>query len=234
MFSAEGMQTFELFSVSHIVTLIIFMLITYLLIALRVKLKSYQSILKWTFFSILVASEVSHQIWLVATNQWEVGDLPLHLCSISTFICIFLFLRPSNKAFYLVFFTGFLPPILSMVTPELFHQFPHYRFFKYFLHHATITWSVLYFIIFEGYRVPRKAIGTAFLLLNIIAVPIFFINLLLDTNYFYLANPTESTTILSYFGSGLMYYVTLEITGVIVFLVTYLPMALLMKKEKGH
>ncbi|RFB17349.1 TIGR02206 family membrane protein [Bacillus sp. HNG] len=234
MFSAEGMQTFELFSTSHIVTLFLFLLLTILLVVSRRKLRPYRSIIKWTFFGILVASEVSHQIWLITTNQWEVGELPLHLCSISTFICIFLFLKPSNNAFYLVFFTGLLPPILSTVTPELFHEFPHYRFLKYFLHHATITWSVLYFILFEGYRVPRKAVGTTFLLLNIIAVPIFFINLLLDTNYFYLANPTESTTILSYFGSGIKYYVTLEIAGIIVFFITYLPMALLMKKEKRH
>lgn len=234
MFSAEAMQTFGLFSITHIVTLLVFTILTLLLIILRGKLKPYQSIIKWTFFSILVASEVSHQIWQVATNQWEVGSLPLHLCSISTFICIFLFLKPSKKAFYLVFFTGLLPPILSMVTPELVHQFPHYRFLKYFLHHATITWSVLYFVFFEGYRVPRKAVGTAFLLLNLIAVPIFFINLLLDTNFFYLANPTESTTILSFFGSGIAYYLTLEIAGIIVFFITYLPMALLMKKEKSH
>ncbi|THE09797.1 TIGR02206 family membrane protein [Bacillus timonensis] len=234
MFSAEGMQTFELFSASHIATLVLFLLLTSLLVVFRRKLRPYRSIMKWTFFAILVASEVSHQIWLLATHQWEVGELPLHLCSISTFICIFLFLQPSKKAFYLVFFTGLLPPFLSIVTPELFHEFPHYRFLKYFLHHATITWSVLYFIIFEGYRVPRKAVGTAFLLLNFIAVPIFFINLLLETNYFYLANPTESTTILSFFGSGIQYYVTLEIAGIIVFLITYLPMALLMKREKSH
>lgn len=234
MFSAEGMQTFELFSLTHIVTLLIFTVLTFLLIAIREKLWPYQSIIKWTFFSILVASEVSHQIWLVATNQWEIGSLPLHLCSISTFICIFLFLKPSKKAFYLVFFTGLLPPILSMVTPELLHDFPHYRFLKYFLHHATIAWSVLYFVFYEGYRVPRKAVWTAFLLLNLIAVPIFFINLLLDTNFFYLANPTESTTILSYFGSGITYYLTLEFAGIIVFLINYIPMAIWMKKEKSH
>jgi len=234
VFSAEKMQTFELFSATHLVTLLIFVVLSIFLITARRNLRPYQSTVKWTFFSILVASEVSHQIWLVSTNQWEIGSLPLHLCSISTFICIYLFLKPSKKAFYLVFFTGLLPPILSMVTPELLYQFPHYRFLKYFLHHATIAWSVLYFIVFEGYRVPRKAVGTAFLLLNIIAVPIFLINILLNTNFFYLADPTETTTILSFFGSGITYYLTLEVAGIAVFLLTYLPMAILMTKEKSH
>lgn len=231
MFSATEMRTFELFSVPHITTLLLFVAVFFSLIYFRRKLKPHQSIIKWTFVSILVLSEVSGQIWLVATNQWVYGSLPLHLCSISTFISIYLFFKHSKNAFYLLFFTGSLPAILSMVTPEVFYQFPHYRFLKYFLHHSAIAWSVLYFIVFEGYRVPRKAIGTAFLTLNILALPIFFLNLLLDSNFFYLANPTESKTILSFFGSGVMYYINLEIAALIVFFITYLPMGMLLKRE---
>ncbi|WP_449538171.1 YwaF family protein [Ferdinandcohnia sp. Marseille-Q9671] len=232
MFSVSEMQTFGLFSVPHLTVLLLFLGISFFLISLRDYLTPYQSVIKWTFVSILVLSEVSHQIWVVATDQWEIGDLPLHLCSISTFICLYLFLKPSKKAFYLVFFTGLLPPILSMVTPELVYQFPHYRFLKYFLHHATISWSVIYFVFYVGYRVPKKAVWTAFLLLNLIAVPIFIVNLLLDTNFFYLANPTESKTILSFFGSGIMYYITLEIAALVVFFITYIPMWILVKKEE--
>ncbi|WP_246942925.1 TIGR02206 family membrane protein [Bacillus pinisoli] len=233
MFSVTEMQTFEIFSIQHIGAFLFFILVSFLLIFFRSSLKSHQSKVKWTLFSILVISELSSQIWLITTNQWEMGSLPLHLCSISTFICIYLFLKPSKKAFYLLYFTGTLPAILSMVTPELFYQFPHYRFIKYFLHHSAITWSVLYFLFYEGYRVPRKAIWTGFLLLNIIALPIFMINILLDTNFFYLANPTESKTILSFFGSGIMYYVNLEIAAIVVFIITYLPMGVWLRKEKS-
>ncbi|MFT4416556.1 TIGR02206 family membrane protein [Fredinandcohnia humi] len=232
MFSVTEMRTFEMFSVPHVTFLLLFVAISLLLVFFRGTLRRFQAIIKWTLCSILVLSEVSHHIWLVVTNQWEIGSLPLQLCSVSTFICIYLFLKPSKKAFYLVFFTGLLPPILSMVTPELFYQFPHYRFLKYFLHHSAIAWSVIYFVVLEGYRVPRKAVWTAFFLLNLIAIPIFIINLLLDTNFFYLANPTETKTILSFFGSGIMYYITLEIAALIVFFITYLPMGILVKKEE--
>ncbi|MBM7662738.1 putative integral membrane protein (TIGR02206 family) [Bacillus mesophilus] len=233
MFSVTEMRTFELFSIQHIAAFLFFVLVSFCLIYFRRTLKPHQSFIKWTLFSILVLSEVSAQIWVLATGQWELGSLPLHLCSISTFISIYLFLKPSKKAFYLLYFTGMIPAILSIVTPELFYQFPHYRFLKYFLHHSAITWSVLFFLVYEGYRVPKKAIWTGFLLLNIISIPIFFINLLLDTNFFYLAKPTESQTILSFFGSGIMYYINLEIAALIVFIITYLPMGLLLKKEKN-
>ncbi len=232
MFSVTEMRTFELFSVPHITVLLMFVAISVFLIYGRRLLKPYQLIIKWKLFGILVLSEVSWHIWLVATGQWEVGDLPLQLCSVSTFIAIYLFLKPNRKIFYLLFFIGFLPPILSMVTPEMFYQFPHYRFLKYFLHHAAIAWSVLYFIVYEGYRVPRKAVWTGFVMVNLLALPIFFLNILLDTNFFYLANPTESKTILSFFGSSYMYYINLEIAALVVFYITYLPMGMLMKRER--
>ncbi|NMH68193.1 TIGR02206 family membrane protein [Bacillus sp. RO3] len=232
MFSVTEMRTFELFSVPHISVLLMFVTISCWLVYFRHYLKRYQSVLKWALFWMLVLCEVSWHMWLVVTGTWEVGDLPLQLCSVSTFIAVYLFLKPDPKAFYLLFFIGLLPPILSMVTPEMAYQLPHYRFLKYFLHHGAIAWSVLYFIVYEDYRVPKKAIWTGFLMVNLLALPIFFLNLFLGTNFFYLVNPTESKTILSFFGSGVMYYINLEIAALVVFLVTYVPMGVVMRRER--
>ncbi|MGD6802069.1 TIGR02206 family membrane protein [Rossellomorea vietnamensis] len=232
MFSVTEMRTFELFSVPHITVLLLFAAVSIWLVVFRELLRPYQSFIKWILLSILVLSEISAQVWVISTNQWELGTLPFHLCSISTFIAVFLFLKPSKKAFYLLFFIGFLPPILSMVTPEVFYQFPHYRFIKYFLHHSAIAWTVIYFIVYEGYRVPKKAVWTGFLMLNLLALPIYFLNLFLGTNFFYLADPTESKTILTFFGTGIWYYINLEIAALFLFFLTYLPMGIYEKRER--
>jgi hypothetical integral membrane protein (TIGR02206 family) len=232
MFSVTGMQNFTFFSMTHVVTLILFFLTCFLFVYFRKQLKSYQKIIKWTLFITLLVCEVSFHLWLALSNQWEVADLPLQVCSLSTFIALYLFMKKSQNAFHLLFFIGLLPAILSMVTPDIIYQFPHFRFLKYFLHHSAIPLAVLYFILFEGYRVPRKAVLTSFITLNIIAVPIFFLNRLLDTNFFFLASPSEATTLLSFFGSGVMYYINLEIVGIIVFIITYIPMGILLKSEK--
>jgi hypothetical integral membrane protein (TIGR02206 family) len=231
MFSVTGMQTFTFFSTTHVVTLVLFFLACFLLVYFRKKLKKYQHLLKWTLFITLILCEVSMHLWLILTNQWEVGDLPLQLCSLSTFVSLYLFLKKNQKVFNLLFFIGLLPAILSMVTPEIVYQFPHFRFLKYFLHHSAIPFAVLYFILFEGYRVPRKAVITSFLTLNMIAVPIFFLNVWLDTNFFFLASPSETETLLSFFGSGIMYYISLEIAAIIVFVITYIPMEILQRRE---
>jgi hypothetical integral membrane protein (TIGR02206 family) len=238
MFSVTGMRGFELFSAAHIGWLVGFFAACFALVALRKKRSKYQRIIKWTLFILLPSCEISLHLWLILTNQWEVSDLPLQLCSLSTFLAMFLFLKKNNKVFYLLYFFGTLPPILAMVTPEMVYTFPHFRFIEYFLHHSVIPLAALYFILYEGYRVPRKAILFCYLTVNIIAVPIFFLNVLLDTNFFYLASRTEAKTILTFFGSGIMYYINLEITALIVFIITYIPMGVLQrlenKRKKGE
>lgn len=232
MFSVTEMQNFTMFSYSHIVTFLLFLLVCFGFIYYRAVLQAHKATIKWTLFSILIICEVSQHTWIILTGQWEMKELPLQLCSLSTFLAIFLFLKKNQKVFNLLYFIGLLPAVLSMVTPELEYHFPHFRFFKYFLHHSAIPLSVLYFILLENYRVPKKAIIHSFLLLNIIAVPIYVLNQLLDTNFFYLASPTDNETILSFFGSGIWYYINLEIAAIVVFCITYWPMAWLIKREK--
>ncbi|KAA0549004.1 TIGR02206 family membrane protein [Bacillus sp. BGMRC 2118] len=231
MFSVTGMQGFQMFNVEHLVTLAIFFLACIAMVLFRRKLIHYKPILKWFIFISLVACEISMHMWLIFTSQWDIGDLPLHLCSVSTFISLYLLVAKNNKPFTLLYFIGLLPPILSMVTPDMIYHFPHFRFIKYFLHHSVIPIAVLYFILFEGYRVQRKDILRSFVIVNIIAVPIFILNHFLGTNFFYLANPTETETLLNFFGSGVMYYINLEIVALIVFAITYIPMGLLLKRE---
>ncbi|WP_254778778.1 TIGR02206 family membrane protein [Bacillus sp. cl95] len=225
------MQGFELFSTEHLITLGIFFGVCFCLIYFRKKLKAHQNALKWTIFWTLPVCEISSHLWRILTGQWDVGDLPLHMCSMSSFLAMYLFLKKNVKGFYVLYFIGTLPAILAMVTPEMTYVFPHFHFIEYFLHHSAIPIAALYFILFEGYRVPPKAILYTYIIVNIVAVPIFILNILLDTNFFYLAAPTDAKTILSFFGSGIMYYINLEIAALFVFGITYIPMGILRKIE---
>jgi hypothetical integral membrane protein (TIGR02206 family) len=234
MFSVTELRTFEHFSLPHIVTLLIFLTVCLVLVKFRKSLEPYQNLIKWSLFSILLICVVSLQTVLVLLGEWGFGHLPLQLCSISTFLALYLFLKRNEKVFHLFYFIGLIPPILSMISPDLAHQFPHFRYLRYFLQHSAITLSVLYFILFEGYRVPRKAILSSYITINIIAVPIFILNLYLGTNFFFLASPTiEVETLLTLFGSGIMYYFYLEMVAILVLFISYLPINILQKRNLG-
>ena len=86
MFSATGMQGFELFSKVHIGTLLLFFAACGALVYLRNKRKIYQQIVKWTLFILLPACEISLQVWLIHTNLME--------CEQSSFTTMF------NKYFF--------------------------------------------------------------------------------------------------------------------------------------
>lgn len=152
MFSVTEMRDFTLFSMAHIVTLILFFSTCCVLMFYRKKLKTYQPIIKWTLFSILLVYEISLHLWLILTKEWEVGDLPLQLCSLSTFLALFLFLKKNQKAFNLLFFIGILPPILGMVTPDMVYQFPHFRLIRFFLQHSAIPYCILSYLKVTEFR----------------------------------------------------------------------------------
>ncbi|WP_338066665.1 hypothetical protein [Peribacillus acanthi] len=119
MFSVTEMRGFEMFSMTHLLTITLFLLVFFLFIFYRNELKPFQSKIKWTLFSTLLICEISYHMWAIQTGIWTVKDLPLQLCSLSTFLALFLFLKPNPKIFNLLFFIGLLPAILSMVTPEM-------------------------------------------------------------------------------------------------------------------
>lgn len=233
--SATRFDTIQLFSIPHIAVLILLTLACFGIIFYRKKLEPYKAVIRWSLCIILVCCVISLQTYLVLTDKWKISDLPLNLCSLSTYLSIYLFFKNNNKVFNLLFFIGFIPPILSMLTPDNTYHFPHFRFIRYYLQHSAIALSVLYFIIFDGYRVPKKAIYTSLIILNIIAVPIYFLNTLLKTNFFFLARPAvESKTLLSYLGSGIMYYVNIELIAIVIAFLTYYPMKRLIENENKN
>jgi hypothetical integral membrane protein (TIGR02206 family) len=205
------------------------------MIIFRNKIQPYKKIIKWTLFTILLSCLIAFQLYLVLMDQWKANYLPLQLCSFSTYLALFLFLKPNKKVFNVLFFIGLLPPILSMLTPDMAYKFPHFRYIRYYLQHSAIPLAVLYFILFEGYRVPRKAIFYTFISINLLAVPMYILNLILGTNFFFLMSPAlESKTLLSFFGTGIMYYINIEIVAIISLFITYIPMGIIQKVESKN
>jgi hypothetical integral membrane protein (TIGR02206 family) len=233
MFSPDRMMDFQLFSLTHLLTLFMFVLLIAGLIYCFVK----RTNIKW-IGTILVCtlsiSEISYQIWAVTNGLWSFqSTLPLYLCSISTFIGIYLYFKRNSRLFYLFLYIGFIPPILALITPDIPYEFPHYRYIKYFLHHMAIPLMVLYLFFYDHYSLRKRSILYGLGLVNCLAVPIFILNKLSGSNYFFLAGPPEGNTPLSWFGEGIIYIVSLEFAAIIVFSINYLLFTLLAAKRRN-
>ncbi|MGR3764665.1 YwaF family protein [Rossellomorea sp. NS-SX7] len=233
MLSPEKMMDFQLFSMTHLLTLLLFFLVAAALVRWcqnRMDIKWIGTILVCT----LIISEISYQIWSVTNGLWSFqSTLPLHLCSISTFIGIYLYFKRDSRFFYLFLYIGFIPPILALITPDNPYAFPHYRYIKYFLHHMAIPLMVLYLFYFDRYTINKKSILYGLGLVNSLAVPIFILNKLSGSNYFFLSGPPEGNTPLLWFGDGIVYIINLELAAVIVFSLNYLFFKMLAVKRRN-
>ncbi len=69
---------------------------------------------------------------------------------------------------------------------------------------------------------PFNSIWKGMLMLNIMIFPIYLLNKLLGSNYFFLNGPPEGETALSLFGSGLRYYINLELAALVIFFTSFL------------
>ncbi|MGD6802957.1 TIGR02206 family membrane protein [Rossellomorea aquimaris] len=215
------MTDFQMFSVTHIVVLSLFfgLMLTFVLLK-KDKLPKGIGI---CLLTILIGSEISYQIWAVTYEVWDARFfLPLQLCSFSTFFGIYLFWKRNKTVFYFYYYIGLFPPILALITPDLIYDFPHYRFFKFFLHHMAIPLMTVYLYKTKEYTLPLNSIWQGMLMLNIMILPIYILNVFLGSNYFFLNGPPEGNTALSLFGSGIQYYVNLEIAALIIFFVSFL------------
>lgn len=234
----DGQNTFTLFSVEHFITLGVFVLITIFLFLFREKLREprYNLVTRVTLFSILIISEVSLQIWLFWTGQWEyMHSLPLHLSSITLILSAFLLLTKRFSLFEFTFFAGVGSALQAMITPDISqYTFPHYRYVHFFISHGGTVLANLYMVFVEGFRPMFRSVWKALLWLNGYALLIFFFNMLIGGNYMYITRKPVNPSMLDYLGPWPWYIIPLELVTLGTFMLLYLPFWIwkLRKKSK--
>ncbi|WP_349409425.1 TIGR02206 family membrane protein [Pseudalkalibacillus sp. SCS-8] len=226
-FYPELYRNFTLFSTSHfiMISVLTILIVTLFLFGSRIRKNTkYQHHIRWTLFTVLVLSELSYQLWSLMNGVWDLRiHLPFHLCSISSLAILYFLLKPNESRFQLVYFIAFLPPVLAIVTPDLLYGYPHYRFFQFFIHHMTLVVTVFYAILILRLRPKFASIFKAVFFINILALPLHYLNRSIGSNYLFLEGPPASDTLLSWFGTGYWYIINLEIVMFVAFLITYLP-----------
>ncbi|WP_324255014.1 TIGR02206 family membrane protein [Bacillus sp. REN16] len=217
-------EPFHWLSFSHVVMLGLLIVLGVLLFLLRDRLTKRKSVIRYTLAIVLLASELSLYLWYVFTGVWDpVDSLPLQLCSISLFLSIIMLLTRSYLLFEVTYFLGIGGALQAMLTPELAYDFPHYRYFHFFLAHIAIILASFYMIWYENCRPTLKSIWKAFAGLNSIALVVFFINKATGGNYMFLAHKPMNPSLIDLLGPYPWYILSLEIVALIMFFILFLP-----------
>ena len=109
-FSQRGNSLFKIFSLTHIVTLLVIVLITTLSLFVIKEInyqtkKIIQGILG--FFGLFL--QIVYIVWLVYNNNFSIKEsLPLNICSITLILVFFLFITENKIIFNLQYFLGYV------------------------------------------------------------------------------------------------------------------------------
>lgn len=153
-------------------------------------------------------------------------DLPFHLCNM---LPLFLWLAVSFSStfwFSIFFFWVIIGTTQSLITPTVTETFPHYESIRYWTVHFGLTFAAFFgWLILKWRPGPRQALFS-FLGLNVLALVIYFINLALDSNYWYLMGKPKEATVLDSLWQWPAYLIQLEFIS----LTTFLTLALIIQK----
>lgn len=187
-----------------------------------------------TIAYLIILDEIFKDVMLIAGGRFNVSYLPLHLCSINIFVILIHAYHPSrllDNFLYTICIPGAIAALLFPSWTKLpFLNFMH-------LHSSTVhillAMYPLVLAVNGRLQITWKMIPKCLGILLLMAIPIYGINMLLDTNFMFLAEAEQGNP-LYWFGqnwdSHLLGYSVL-IAAVLI--VMYLPLELYRKLKKA-
>jgi hypothetical integral membrane protein (TIGR02206 family) len=157
--------------------------------------------------------------------QW--WDLvPLQLCDMAIFMCIYALVTLKPLAAELAYFWGGSGALIAMLTPDLAYGFPSWWFISFFTLHGGVVAAALVLTLGLGLRPRPGAVVRVFLLTNAYALLVGIVDAVTGANFMYLrAKPTEPS-LLDHLGPWPVYILGGEVVALALFALLYAPFRL--------
>lgn len=226
---------FAHYDLLHVLWLALFLVVTIISVAAYRKM-SLKARRAWriSVAALLIADEVFKVAMLLIGGRYLPGYLPLHLCSINIFLIAIHAWKPSKLLGGYLYTVGIPGAVAALLFPT-WSSLPLANFMH--LHSFTVhILLALYPITLAaaGELKPEvKRIPQYLLLLVAMAVPIYFINLLLDTNFMFLmsADPGNPLYLFQQLWGNHLYGFPVLIIAVLA--VMYIPLVIFRKVKKS-
>jgi len=158
----------------------------------------------------------------VAIGRWQEG-LPLHLCDFSTMAIILYFLTQKRDFFVFAFFFGIAGGGMSILTPDTVYGFPYIGYIQSQIGHTMILMGVAYALIIDKQRPYLIDVPKALFYASILLLFTYFMNYLLGTNYWFLAEKPIGDNITSFMRPEPFHIIDLYIAAIVICYAIYLP-----------
>ena len=228
---------FVLFGTEHLLALALIAAACVAVVLLRKRFSpKVQRITRWTLLGLIYLCEGSWQVWMLATDQWTIqGMLPLWLCSVTSWTMPLLLIWRSLRYYEWAYFMGVIGAALALSTPDLtIYGFPHFRFIEFLTLHGLIIVAVVYMTAVEGFRPTWGSLPRGILITNLYWLLCFIVNNLIGSNYGYTQGKLPTPSLLDVLGPHPWYLLSMEVLGIALCLLMYLPFALRDRNRLAH
>lgn len=185
--------------------------------------------------ALLLLDQAALLLGMALTGQWNWGYLPLHLCNINVFVCLYNTITDRNwckEELYALCIPGAMLALLCPSWLDVSSWWTLINLHSVSIHALLVLYPVL--LVAGGYRPSPRRVPQVLAFLFGSALPIYFLNQSLNTNFYFLNDP-YGNIITSTFTAllGEKYYILgfLPATALALFLM-YLPWAADDKKKK--
>ena len=158
----------------------------------------------------------------ILSNSWQDG-LPLHLCDFSTMAIVLYFLTKKRDFFIFAFFFGIAGGGMSILTPDTVYGFPYIGYIQSQIGHTMILMGVTYAMIIDKQRPYLNDVLKALIYASILLLFTYFMNYLLGTNYWFLAEKPIGNNITSFMRAEPFHIIDLYIAAILICYSMYLP-----------
>lgn len=217
---------FQMWSNTHLCTLLVIMLVTVGVIILGKSLtppKRHQLCrgLAW----VILLFYTFEYAWRFSQHSWPhilEHELPLHFCAIMALLCFIALWWEPRWARSLVYFGVLSASIQGLLTPAITYGFPSVNFFLFFISHGLLMLAALCIPFLTDWRAKAKDPLRSVLLMNAYLVVIHPINLILGSNYGYTTAAPAGSILETLRTPAPWYYLWLELPALGLFCFMYL------------
>ena len=149
--------------------------------------------------------------------------LPCHLCDVAALCGAAALWFKHQRLAELVWFWGLAGTFNGLVTPALGETFPSLRFFSFFALHSGVVIAAVYLVVGLGLRPQPGAVWRAFGWVQLYIILAAVVNYLTGSNYGFLRSKPEQASLLDLMGPWPWYVAGLEVLGLLLFTLLYLP-----------
>jgi hypothetical integral membrane protein (TIGR02206 family) len=174
---------------------------------------------------LLLFNFLFENIYNYKLGYWNLQqNLPVHLCSISGFMCMSVLFNYKQWLAECVYYWGLAGGIQSILTPEFTIGMEGFNLYSYYIAHGGLILVVAYLIVHYQFKPRPQSWLKLFGYTQLVALGVGLVNYLVGANYMFLcAKPEVNNPFV--IGDWPYYILVLEIVALVHFWILYLPFA---------